>query len=134
MLQTTNTPMVVAKLILLVEDDVDLAHITAEVLEAEGYQVAIAANGHEALAHLRTTQPPALILLDMMMPVMDGWKFREELQGMPEVASIPIVTLTADGDARGKAASIGAAGHLSKPVTINSLLDEIERICGLPHP
>ena len=68
-----------------------------------------------------------------MMPVMDGWAFREEQRQLPEVASIPVVTVTADGDARGKAASIEAAGYISKPLQIDSLLDEIERICGPPE-
>jgi len=87
----------------------------------------------EALDHLRKNNHPDLILLDMMMPVMDGWKFREEQRKLPALASIPVVTVTADGDARGKAASIQAAGHIAKPVEIDSLLDEVERICGLPE-
>jgi len=123
----------VAKLILIVEDDLDVSRLLAEILEAEGYRTATAANGSEALNHLRkNSHYPDLILLDMMMPVMDGWKFREEQQKLPALASIPVLTVTADGDARGKAASIQAAGYLSKPLQIDSLLDEVERICGLP--
>ena len=132
----TSTPgelgRATAKLILIVEDDVDLAQVAAEVLQAAGYRTAIAANGHEALNLLRTNNHADLILLDMMMPVMDGWKFREEQRKLPELASIPVVVVTADGDARGKATSIQAAGHIAKPITIDSLLDEVERICGLP--
>jgi CheY-like chemotaxis protein len=120
------------KLILIVEDDVDLAQLSAEVLEAAGYRTAIAANGAEALNHLRTDNQADLILLDMMMPVMDGWKFREEQRKFPALTSIPVVVVTADGDARGKAASIEAEGHLAKPITIDKLLDEVERVCGLP--
>jgi|SRR6476660_2049615 CheY-like chemotaxis protein len=123
----------VAKLILIVEDDLDVSRLLAEILEAEGYRTATAANGCEALNHLRkNSHYPDLILLDMMMPIMDGWKFREEQQKLPALASIPVLTVTADGDARGKAASIQAAGYLSKPLQIDSLLDEVERICGLP--
>ena len=122
-----------AKLILIVEDDLDLARLVAEILEAAGYRTAIATNGHEALDHLQTNGRPDLILLDMMMPVMDGWKFREEQQRLPTLASIPVVTVTADGDARGKAASIQAAGYVAKPIMIDTLLDEVERICGLPE-
>ena len=123
------------KLILIVEDDRDVARLLAEVLETEGYRTAIAANGCEALDHLRKNHHrPDLILLDMMMPVMDGWKFREEQQKLPALASIPVVTVTADGDARGKAASIQAAGYIAKPLSIDSLLDEVERICGLHEP
>jgi CheY-like chemotaxis protein len=122
-----------AKLILIVEDDHDVAHLLAEVLEVEGYRTAIAANGCEALDQLQKDSHPDLILLDMMMPVMDGWKFREEQRKLPAFASIPVLTVTADGDARGKAAAIQAAGHVSKPVEIDSLLDEVERVCGLPE-
>ena len=122
-----------AKRILIVEDDLDVARLLAEVLEAEGYCTAIAGNGCEALDHLRNDGHPDLIVLDMMMPVMDGWKFREEQRKLPASASIPVLTVTADGDARGKAASIQAAGHVAKPVDIDRLLDEVERICGLPE-
>jgi len=130
---TPERPM--AKLILIVEDDLDVSRLVAEILEAEGYHTAIAANGCEALDHLRkNSHHPDLILLDMMMPVMDGWKFREEQRKLPALASIPVVTVTADGDARGKAASIEAAGYVCKPLQIDSLLDEVERICGSPEP
>jgi CheY-like chemotaxis protein len=126
-----------AKLIMIVEDDVDVASSLAEVLEVEGYRVSVAGNGQEALDmldRLPNDDPPALILLDMMMPVMDGWKFREEQQKIPELASIPVVTVTADGDARGKATAMKAAGYLSKPVTVDGLLALVERLCGVPEP
>ena len=122
----------VAKCILVVEDDPDLAQLVAEVLESAGYRTAIAGNGRAALDHLRTCTHPDLILLDLMMPVMDGWEFREEQQKLPALASIPVLTVTADGDARGKAAAIQAAGYITKPITIDSLLDAVERVCGLP--
>jgi CheY-like chemotaxis protein len=118
------------KLILIVEDDRDLSRLVAEVLESAGYRTAIAANGYEALKQLQTNTPD-LILLDMMMPGMDGWQFREEQRKLPAMASIPVVTVTADGDARGKAAAIRAAGYVAKPISVDSLLDEVERICGL---
>ena len=120
-----------AKRILIVEDDRDLALLEAEILESAGYSTAIAANGWEALHRLQTSDRPDLILLDMMMPMMDGWKFREEQRKVPSLASIPVVVVTADGDARGKAASIQAAGYASKPITIDRLLEAVERICGL---
>ena len=125
-----ESPRAVAKFILVVEDDPDLARLVAEVLESAGYRTAVAGNGEEALERLQTIDHPDLILLDMMMPVMDGWKFREEQQKLPAFASIPVITVTADGNARGKAASIQAAGYVTKPVTIDSLLDEVERVFG----
>ena len=120
-----------AKHILIVEDDHDVAQSVAEVLESSGYGTGIAANGREALDYLQNTQTD-LILLDMMMPVMDGWQFREEQRKLPALDSIPVVIVTADGNARGKAEAIQAAGLVSKPVTIDGLLDEVERICGIP--
>ena len=122
-----------AKLILIVEDDLDVAESVADVLQSAGYCTAIAGNGREALDHLQKNNHPDLILLDMMMPVMDGWQFRAEQRKLPALDSIPVVTVTADGDARGKAASIQAAGHVVKPFMIDRLLDEVERICGIPE-
>jgi CheY-like chemotaxis protein len=127
-----ESPRAAAKLILVVEDDPDLAQLVGEVLESAGYRTAIAGNGVEALDQLRANTHPDLILLDMMMPVMDGWTFREEQCKEPALASIPVVAVTADGDARGKAAAIQAAGYVTKPITIDSLLDAVERVCGLP--
>ena len=121
-----------AKHILIVEDDHDVAQSVAEVLESSGYGTGIAANGREALDYLKTNTHPDLILLDMMMPVMDGWQFREEQRKSPAFDSIPVVIVTADGNARGKAEAIQAAGLVSKPVTIDGLLNEVERICGIP--
>ncbi len=128
----TMTSVSPSKLILIVEDDPDVALSMGDVLESEGYRIAIAGNGSEAIDELKKGTRPDLILLDMMMPVMDGWKFREEQRRLPDVEAIPVVTVTADGDARGKAASVQAAAHLSKPVTIDGLLDVVERLCGAP--
>jgi CheY-like chemotaxis protein len=118
------------KLVLIVEDDPDLAGSLAEVLEDEGYGVRVATNGREALDALGQGTPPDLILLDMGMPVMDGWQFSAEQRKMTGLRPIPVVVVTADGNARGKAESIHAAGHLTKPVTIDRLLDEVQRLCG----
>ncbi|MGH9237686.1 MAG: response regulator [Vicinamibacterales bacterium] len=121
-----------SKHILIVEDDRDVAQSVAEVLQSSGYGTGIAANGREALDYLQKNTQTDLILLDMMMPVMDGWQFREEQRKLPSLDSIPVVIVTADGNARGKAKAIQAAGLISKPVTIDGLLDEVERICGIP--
>ncbi len=116
--------------VLIVEDDADVAGAMADVLEAEGYVVAIAANGHEALQQLESDDRPDLILLDMMMPLMDGWTFRAEQETRLPIASIPVVLVTADGHARSKASSLKANGYLNKPVTVDRLLDEVARFCG----
>ncbi|MBI5549373.1 MAG: response regulator [Deltaproteobacteria bacterium] len=122
-----------AKYILIVEDDTDLAAMLGDLLEASGFHAVLAANGLEAIEHLRRGHHPDLILLDMMMPVMDGWQFQRERQRMAEVAGVPVVVLTADGNARRKASAIGAQGYLSKPVSGETLVSAVERVCGPPE-
>jgi CheY-like chemotaxis protein len=116
------------KRILVVEDDVDLASCLADVLETSGYEVALAAHGREAVDRLLAGDRPDLILLDVMMPVMDGWGFRAAQREIPGAAAIPVIAVTADGDARGKAAALHADGVLAKPVALAKLLAEIERV------
>ena len=121
--------------ILLVEDDVDLLNIERQLLADEGYAVKPAANGYEALAILRgpETEPlPCLILLDLMMPVMDGWQFRAEQISDPRLAGIPVVILTANSQALGKGDRLSAAAALTKPVALKQLLDIVQSFCGAP--
>ena len=79
----------------------------ADVLADEGYGVTGVGNGREALEHLQQRMRPSLILLDMMMPEMDGWLLRQELKKSPDLASIPIVILSAHGDVRDAALALG---------------------------
>jgi CheY-like chemotaxis protein len=118
------------KQILIVEDDRDVAQAIADVLEQEGYSTALFANGREALDYLRRGNRPDLILLDLMMPVMDGWEFRRQQEATPELAAIPVVAVSADGNIERKASTLHADGALAKPATIDALLDEVERVCG----
>jgi len=118
------------KQILIVEDEADVAGPLAEVLEAAGYGTQTARNGLEALEHLQRGNHPDLIILDLMMPVLDGWGFRREQQLLKDAASIPVVVLTANGDAHRKASAIKAHGYINKPCSIQSLLREVERLCG----
>ena len=116
--------------ILIVEDDRDLAEVLAETLETEGYEVAVAGNGREALRLLdEGVVRPSLILLDLMMPIMNGWELKEQLVQTGRGA-IPIVVCTADGHAATKAKDMQAAGHLRKPATVDALLDEVVRLVG----
>jgi CheY-like chemotaxis protein len=113
-------------LILVVDDDVDIRNTVAGILEDEGYRVAKAANGQEALKLL--TGPgaprPQLILLDMMMPIMDGPTFHEHQQRIPELATIPVLTFTAFGTPGDVS---WAAGRLSKPLRLESLLSMVAK-------
>ncbi len=118
------------KHILIVEDDRDVAQSIADVLEQEGYRTALSPNGREALDYLQRGNRPDLILLDLMMPVMDGWEFRSEQVRTPELAAIPVVAVSADGNIVRKASTLRADGSVAKPATIDELLDEVERVCG----
>jgi CheY-like chemotaxis protein len=121
--------MVDEHLILLVEDDEATRTAMALALELQGYTVTAVANGQEALDQLRAAGRPCLILLDLMMPVMDGWQFRRAQAQDPALAGIPVVVVSADGSVPQKAAALGAAGFLQKPVEVDDLLVTVQRHC-----
>ena len=112
--------------ILVVEDDADTRRAMKIVLEGEGYQVASVSNGQEALDRLRHESKPSIILLDLMMPVMDGWQFRREQKLDPAIADIPLVVITATGK---RPVLIDAAELVMKPLDLNRLFEAIERYC-----
>ena len=116
-----------ARTILIVEDDRDIRDVLADILVDEGYHVLLAEDGLEGLQRLRDGPQPALILLDLMMPRMDGFQFRDEQRSRPEWRDIPVVLLTAGGDLPDKAHQMGAADALRKPVKLDSLLEMIDR-------
>src|SRR5919201_836869 len=101
--------------ILLVEDEPSTRDAMTLVLELQGYKVVGAADGQQALDHLRGDGRPCIILLDLMMPVLDGWGFRAQQQQDPALAAIPVIVVSADGAVGQKAASLGAASYLQKP-------------------
>jgi CheY-like chemotaxis protein len=117
--------------ILLVEDDADLRESLCRVLEDAGYEVDGVRNGREALEYLRREEPPCVVLLDLMMPVMTGWEFRDVQRGDPALSDIPVVILTADGRAQSKADSLGVGKYLRKPVQVEELLGTVQSFrCG----
>ena len=115
--------------VLIVEDDLDIRDTLSQILEFEGYRVHGAENGKEALAKLRNGSRPGLILLDLMMPVMDGWQFRVEQKKDETLSNIPVVIISADGRAGQKANEIGAVGYLMKPVELETLIRTVVRHC-----
>jgi CheY-like chemotaxis protein len=118
------------KRVLVVEDDRDVRDSILEVLEDNEYEPLIASNGMEALEKLRNPdQRPCLILLDVMMPVMDGWSFRAVQSEDAELSSIPVVVLTAHASAAQTARDMRAAGFLRKPVELDDLLAAVQRHC-----
>lgn len=126
-LSSLNSQHSGSNVVLVVDDDPDILEALSEILEAEGFDIRRARNGKEALEKLEP-DPPQLILLDLMMPVMDGWEFAQRLrQRPPRVANIPIIVLSADRNVSNKAAEIGAVGHLAKPFELNDLLDMVRR-------
>ncbi len=117
--------------ILVVEDELSQREALAEVLSRLGYEVQCAANGGEALELMRHSESlPGLILLDLMMPVMDGWEFRAEQRRDRTLAEVPVVVLSARDDTAQKTVQDGAAGFLSKPLHWQALLHVVERFCG----
>ena len=114
------------KTILVIDDDQDIRDTLSELLRDEGYEVLRAAHGAEALGALRAGSRAHLILLDLMMPVMDGWKFREEQRKDPSLATIPVVVISATGK-DDKVSTLGAAQFLKKPIHLEQLLDAVER-------
>ena len=114
------------KTILVVDDDQDIRDTLTELLQEEGYTVVRASQGIEALCALRDLPTPSLILLDLMMPVMDGWQFRTEQRKDPAIASIPVVVISATGKDE-KLSSLGAVQFLKKPLRLEQLLDAVLR-------
>jgi CheY-like chemotaxis protein len=116
--------------VLIVDDDADLREQIAEALGAEGYEVVTARDGREALERLRRGERPALILLDLGMPVMDGRALSAELKRDHRTKEIPVVLLSGLGDAREEAARLAAADCLVKPVPFPTLLGTVQRFCA----
>jgi CheY-like chemotaxis protein len=110
--------------ILIVEDDAEVLEAMSEALAEEGYAVATAKNGQEALDYLDSARPPDLIILDLTMPVMDGREFLERRRGRTDLATVPVMVVSATTDSR-------VNGHgvevLRKPVDLEVLLDNIAR-------
>ena len=110
--------------LLLVEDDAEVRGALEELLKMEGFETLTASNGAEALRLLLQGSRVDLILLDLMMPVMDGWEFRLEQRRTPVLAQIPVVALSADASA--KAAAIDADGYVRKPYAFPVLMTAID--------
>jgi CheY-like chemotaxis protein len=116
--------------VLLVEDDGDVRQAISEILRESHYAVLEYGNGQEALASGRKDEA-CVILLDMMMPVMDGWQFRAAQRNDPLLGKVPVVVLTAHADAAHVAEELGAAAFLKKPVQLEALLGTVKRFCDL---
>ena len=115
------------KRILVVEDDNSIRELLVELLQSEGYEVASAVNGLEGLKYLQTQNHPDLILIDLMMPVMDGYSFRTEQLKNTSWSQIPVVVMSAEANAKEKMKNFGITAFLSKPVELDTILKTVER-------
>lgn len=116
------------KTILVIEDDHDTRVSMRQQLESEGYFVFSAADGQQGLALLQRIKPPCLILLDLVMPLMDGEAFVKAVEGDPALHMIPVVLITAFPD---KAKPQLARELVKKPINLKTLLDVVNKYC--PH-
>src|SRR3984893_2598033 len=112
--------------ILVVDDDRGAMEALSDILEYEGYRVQRAQNGLQALEYLQKMRPgPNLIILDLLMPVMDGWEFRMRQKDDPELAKVPVLVVTAIAAIAG----IDAVAVLHKPIDVDALLRTVARYC-----
>jgi len=116
-----------ARVVLVVDDDADIRDMIAQALELEGWRVVGAANGDEALRAARQGPRPDIILLDLWMPVMNGWEFMEAQHHDAALAAIPVVLISGDERLQEKAALARVAGFLKKPMDLIELLDAVGR-------
>ena len=115
--------------ILIVEDDTDIRDALTEILQSEGYAIAGVTNGREALDYLRSHPSPKLILLDLMMPVMNGGEFRLEQKSDANLAKIPVFILSAANEDRHREEISDVQGFLKKPLHLESLLKAVRQYC-----
>jgi CheY-like chemotaxis protein len=125
-------PNRLSALVLVVDDDTDLRQLTAVLLSCNGYDVVQASNGQEAIGQLHQHSPD-LVILDLNMPVMDGWQFRAEQLRLPDgqLTAIPVLLLTGEDRSDDHARTLKAVGFIKKPFDADELLKAIES--ALPH-
>jgi CheY-like chemotaxis protein len=119
-----------SQFVLIVEDDPVARELLRTFLQAAGYAVVCAENGREALERLREGERPVVIFLDLKMPVMSGWQFREEQRRDPRLSAIPVVVFSGGDDGDSAAAALGAAAYLPKPIDPEQLLAAVYRLAA----
>jgi CheY-like chemotaxis protein len=118
-------------LVMVIEDDPDCREAVCAALEYDDYAVVEAADGSEALRYLESNAPhalPGLILLDLMMPVMNGREFLAAQRSRPALANIPVALLSGEARLAEGASELGVAEHLSKPIDLDALLAAVRRL------
>jgi CheY-like chemotaxis protein len=118
---------------MVVEDNEDLRDTLIEILESNGYESLGARDGRDALEQLAGLgSQPCIIVLDLMMPIMDGWSFRKEQLKRPEYASIPVVVISAYDRFPHDMQELQASAYLQKPIKITDLMAIVRRHCSGP--
>ena len=112
--------------VLVIEDDEVIRESMSELLELEGFEVVTACNGREALEAVRAGPRPCAVLLDLFMPVMDGWQFLAAIEAERELADLPVTVVSAAGD---RVSGIGRRRFLRKPVSLDALVATLRRSC-----
>lgn len=107
--------------ILIIEDDEDIREDLTAILTVKGFSVAASSNGKEALSRLRKETPPSVILLDLRMPIMNGWEFLAEQHEDPELARIPVIICSGDANVDPATIADNAVGYLRKPFELSHL-------------
>ena len=120
--------------LLLVEDDYDIRAMLVMILEMEGFRVVRASHGREALGLLQGGLIPDLILLDLMMPVMNGWQFREALKADARLSAIPIIVISGDGRIPAQHMADEVTCFLKKPLNLDELLEKIREYISPNSP
>ena len=119
------------KPVLLVEDDTELRDALAEALADAGYLVSVASNGREGLDKIKDDPQPGVVLLDLLMPVMNGWEFCDVMKGNPKTAQVPIVVMSgAVSHDPESPYFIGAEDFIAKPINMSDLLAKLEKYLG----
>lgn len=114
--------------VLIIEDEPDIREDIADILTEEGFNVATAENGDVGLKLLRNGMF-CVVLLDLMMPVLDGWAFRAEQVKDSAIAKVPVVVVSGDGHVEQKVSSLKASGYLKKPFAVDDLVEIVTRFC-----
>ena len=126
-MQVSPDPAETPRTVLIVDDDDPLREALRDLMVEEGFRPLVASNGAEALEIIHREGPPLLILLDLMMPVMDGWQFQAALEKSPELLDVPVIIISDHVQSRVIAGARGARFFVRKPVAVPELLAYVDR-------
>lgn len=115
-------------MVLVIDDNDDIRECLAELLEDEGYEVTTSENGEQAREILQQKRP-CLVIMDLMMPVLDGWALRAWMLAQPDLADIPVLLLSARPDVDEEAHRLRAVAGLTKPMSIERLFEHVAEHC-----